>query len=299
MTERSSCATPSIAPGVFFGTPSFACNSLQALIDADLAPGLVITQPDRPKGRQRKPAPSPVKQLALAHNLALEQPSALSELSPRAQQRLRASQCAVVVAYGGILPLELLQAPRHGCLNLHASLLPRWRGAAPVQHAILAGDPETGICIMQMDQGLDTGAVLARQSCIIGQHTGGSLSELLAQMGATLLLDTLARYHQLKPQPQTAAGASYAHKINKQDARVNWHQSAEQIARQVRAFNPVPVCWCELQETQSKDDAVPLRLRIWQAEPLRGQAPARARPGEIVALQEGQIHIACGTGMLA
>jgi len=283
-----------IRPGVFFGTPEFAAMSLRALLDAGLKPDLVITQPDRPAGRRRAPTPSAVKQLAHAHGLALEQPPSLGDLSPRARETLQASDCALVVAYGGMLPAWVLCAPRFGCLNLHASLLPRWRGAAPVQRAILAGDAETGVCIMQMDEGLDTGAVLASRVCPVEGHTGGSLTQMLAGMGAELLLEALANYHSLTPAPQGESGATYAAKLTKQEARVDWSKSALQLAREVRAFNPAPVSWCLL----GRGVQEPLRVRIWQAE-AREDFVHGTTPGRILEVEDERITVAAGRGALA
>ena len=281
-----------LRPGVFFGTPDFASHVLQALLNADLAPALVVTQPDRPAGRKRTLTPSAVKRLALQTGLALEQPERLSQLSPQARDLLGASDCAVVVAYGNILPTWLLEAPRFGCLNVHASILPRWRGAAPVQRAIAAGDVETGVSIMQMDAGLDTGPVLASKTCAIGLHTAGSLMQQLADMGAEQLCAVLRRYPNLQTQPQDPKLATYAAKLSKEEARIDWNKSAAVLEREVRAFNPVPVSWCTL---GTGSDA--LRIRVWQAQCINDN-DGDATPGTIVKLADDAIWVKSGYGKL-
>ena len=279
---------------VFAGTPDFAVPGLRACIDAgDVV--AVYTQPDRPAGRGRKLAPSPVKQAALAADLPVEQPESLK--TPEAQAHLRA--CApdlmVVIAYGLILPRATLAIPRLGCWNVHASLLPRWRGAAPIQRAILAGDAETGVCLMQMEAGLDTGPVLLSETIPIHSgDTGGSLHDRLAEIGARVLGDGLRRVaagEALHATPQSETGATYAHKLDKAEAKLDFARSATELERKVRAFNPWPVAEAELAGE---------RVRIWKAEATNAdQGLARSeRAGEIIGASGRSIDIACGEGML-
>ncbi|MDR9437074.1 MAG: methionyl-tRNA formyltransferase [Thiohalophilus sp.] len=279
-------ASPS--PLIFAGTPDFAATALRALLDAGHEIVAVYTQPDRPAGRGRKPQASPVKQLALEHNLPVCQPehfksdAALQELASWRADRM------IVAAYGLLLPQKVLDVPRHGCLNIHASLLPRWRGAAPIQRAILAGDHETGITIMQMDAGLDTGDMLFKLPCPIDPHdTGGSLHDKLAKLGGEAIVQALTNLENLTPQPQDDSQATYARKLNKAEARIDWHKPADQLAREVRAFNPWPVSHTLL-------DAQP--LRVWQAE-AQPQAPD-ATPGTVLSTDVDGIAVACGEGSL-
>ncbi|RLK47155.1 methionyl-tRNA formyltransferase [Alkalispirillum mobile] len=278
---------------VFAGTPDFAVPSLQALLDAGHRPLAVYTQPDRRAGRGRKPRPSPVKALALAHDLPVHQPQSLRD--PAAQAELAALQpdLMVVIAYGLILPEAALQIPRLGCVNLHASLLPRWRGAAPVQRAILAGDTETGVCLMQMEAGLDTGPVLARARCPIGpRETGGGLHDRLAALSGAVLRDQLDDLlaGRLRAEPQPEAGVCYAEKLRKDEAWLDWSRSAAELDRQVRAFNPWPVAQTGWQGQV---------LRIWEAEPeSEPGAPAGAEPGQVLAAADDGIRVATGEGQL-
>lgn len=275
---------------IFAGTPEFAVPSLQALIDARHDILAVYTQPDRPKGRGQKLAESPVKACALAHHLTVCQPLSLKD--PKEQQRLKdyKADFMVVVAYGLILPQPILEAPQHGCLNVHASLLPRWRGAAPIQRALLAGDSETGITLMQMDAGLDTGAMLKKATCpILPDDTAQTLHDRLAPLGASLLTEGLEQWNSLTPIPQDDTAATYAKKLEKQEARIDWGQSAVQIARQVRAFTPWPVAFTG--EASSP-------LRVWQAEPLPGPSSKGFLPGQIVQALPHGLDIATGNGVL-
>lgn len=275
---------------VFAGTPEFAVPALQALLDSPHSVVAVYTQPDRPAGRGRRPAASPVKQLALQHGIDVCQPGTLK--TPEAQAELRSyrADLMVVVAYGLILPEAVLVTPGLGCVNVHASLLPRWRGAAPIQRAIEAGDAETGVCLMQMEAGLDTGPVLATARCpITGTDTGGVLHDRLAELGADLLagsLDALAS-GKLPARPQDDSLATYAGKLDKREAVIDWEQPAVQIARKVRAFNPWPVTQTLFRGRQ---------LRIWQAVPLTG--PAGQVPGTVLATGRDGIDVACGDGIL-
>lgn len=280
---------------VFAGTPEFAVPGLQACLAADVDVAAVYTQPDRPAGRGRKPTPSPVKQAALAAGIPVEQPASLR--TPEARQRLRdiAPDLLVVIAYGLILPRAVLAIPHLGCWNLHASLLPRWRGAAPIQRAILAGDAATGVCLMQMEAGLDTGPVLLRETTPIrADDTGGSLHARLATLGARALAEGLRRAvagDPMVPTPQSAAGATYAHKLDKAEAHLDFSRPACELERAVRAFDPWPVAEAELDGE---------RVRIWQAaaRDTPGGAPESAPPGSILCASRHGIDIACGEGVL-
>lgn len=275
---------------IFAGTPEFASIALKSLLTSHHKILAVYTQPDRPSGRGRKLTPSPVKQLALQHQLTVYQPVTLRNVQ---EQQLIASLKAdimIVVAYGLILPLPVLQIPRWGCLNIHASLLPHWRGAAPIQRSILAGDAKTGITIMQMDEGLDTGAMLYKVECPIqSKDTSQSLTDKLAKLGAEALLITLERLenHTLHPEKQDETKTSYAHKISKEEAEIDWSHTARQIDQKIRAFNPWPIA-----ETQLGDQ----RLRIWQAEPL--DEPTHDSPGKIVHVSSEGIDVATGKDIL-
>jgi len=275
---------------VFAGTPAFAVSSLRAAARHHEVVA-VYTQPDRPAGRGRGLAPSPVKLEAIARGIPVFQPENLK--SPEAQQQLRDLQpdLMVVVAYGLILPKAVLAIPTHGCWNVHASLLPRWRGAAPIQRAIQAGDAETGVCLMQMEAGLDTGPVLLHQSLPIqAGDTGGQLHDRLAELGALVLSDGLGLLRAgIKPvaRPQPEAGVTYAHKLDKAEARLDWGDDAQALARTVRAFNPWPIAEATLAGE---------RVRIHGAIALpdnQGRAP-----GTLLAASREGIDIACGQGAL-
>jgi methionyl-tRNA formyltransferase len=242
---------------LFAGTPPFAAAALEALADAGHDVVLVLTQPDRPAGRGMKLTPSAVKQAALVRGLPVYQPTSLK--TPEAQAAIAATgaDAMVVAAYGLILPQAVLDLPRFGCLNIHASLLPRWRGAAPIQRAILAGDTETGITIMQMDAGLDTGAMLSKTVVPIRDtDTAASLHDALAAAGATAIVTVLANYATLTPEVQDDSQATYAAKLSKDEAQLDWKLPADVLARAVRAYNPVPGAWTLL-------DGAP--LKIWSA----------------------------------
>jgi methionyl-tRNA formyltransferase len=275
---------------VFAGTPDFSVPVLQVLIDSSHTVVGVYTQPDRPAGRGRKIQQSPVKQLALQHDLPVFQPTHLK--STDQQQALKELQAdlMVVVAYGLLLPQAVLDIPKLGCLNLHASLLPRWRGAAPIQRAILAGDTQTGVCLMQMEAGLDTGPVLASQTCPIeASETGGQLHDKLSAISARLLADNLDAVAEgaLSAIVQDNELATYAKKLQKSEARIDWSQSAVQIDRQVRAFNPWPVA-----HTQYADSV----LRIWQSHVVTGGRDLE--PGAVIAADKSGILVACGQDCL-
>ena len=288
--------TPS-APGpddirmklLFAGTPEFARASLQALIDADFLPLAVLTQPDRPAGRGRIVTASPVKTLAAEHRLPLLQPTSLKDAETVETIAALDADVLIVAAYGLLLPPPLLELPRHGCLNVHASLLPRWRGAAPIQAAILAGDAETGVSLMGMEAGLDTGPVYARQSLSIGEaETAGELHDRLAMLGGEVLVQNLRAIVDGKVTPVAQDGqlASYAGKIRAEDAVLDWRQPAAQLARKVRAYNPVPGASFDLDGE---------RVKCWSAQ---ASLQSHGQPGEITAADETGIEVACGEGAL-
>jgi methionyl-tRNA formyltransferase len=276
---------------VFAGTPDFSVPVLEVLLGGRHTVVGVFTQPDRPAGRGRRLTLSPVKKLALEHGLAVYQPVSLRP--PDAQRELASlhPDLMVVVAYGLILPTAVLELPRLGCVNLHASILPRWRGAAPIQRAILAGDAETGVCLMQMEAGLDTGPVLAEvRTPIRDDETGGSLHDRLSQLAAALLakhLDDLET-QRLIPVPQDDSMASYAAKLAKGEAVIDWRENAVQLERQVRAFNPWPVA-----QTEFRGEV----LRIWEAQAIPDERVS-IPPGAVVAAGRQGIDVACGQGRL-
>ncbi|UCE88566.1 MAG: methionyl-tRNA formyltransferase [Pseudomonadota bacterium] len=283
-------STPSPLRVVFAGTPEFAAVALQALIDSPHVVCAVYTQPDRPSGRGRKLNAGPVKQLAQQHGLPVYQPVSLREPDVQRELAALASDVMVVAAYGLLLPPEVLAIPPAGCLNIHASLLPRWRGAAPIQRAVLAGDAETGVTIMQMDAGLDTGDMLLELRCPIGPRSNGQhLHDELAALGAVALLQTLdaLRSGRLAPRPQDATAATYANKVQKEEARLDWGLPALQLDRVVRAFNPRPIAHTTVGEHL---------LRIWEAEPLDDDADRAG--GTVTSLGKEGIVVACGSGQL-
>ena len=271
---------------IFAGTPEFAAEALRSLIEAGHEVALVLTQPDRPAGRGMSLQPSAVKQVALQHGIEVFQPLSLKEAAAQTRIAELGADVMVVAAYGLILPQAVLDMPRFGCLNIHASLLPRWRGAAPIQRAILAGDAETGVCIMQMEAGLDTGPVLLREALAIADtDTAATLHDRLAALGARLCADALSRLP-LVAASQPEAGVTYAHKIEKAEALIDWTQSAGQLDRHVRAFNPFPGAQTCLAGQV---------IKLWSARPVAGAG----EPGEVLAVDRHQIVIACGEGALA
>ena len=284
---------------VFAGTPDFARAALERLHGAGFTIALVLTQPDRPAGRGMKLHASPVKQFALEHGLAVAQPRSL-RLDGKYPEDAQAAKAAieearadamVVAAYGLILPQWVLDVPRMGCLNIHASLLPRWRGAAPIHRAIEAGDRETGVTIMRMDAGLDTGdMLLAQRVPIDGDDTTGSLHDKLAGLGARLIVQALERAAagRLEPARQPEAGVTYAHKVEKAEAVIDWTQPAEVIARRIRAFDPTPGASSALAGEQ---------LKIWRAQVV-DSALAATPPGTVVAASPAGIDVRCGQGCL-
>lgn len=275
---------------IFAGTPDFAARHLQALLDSEHQVIAVYTQPDRPAGRGQQLQASPVKQLALAHQIPVYQPKSLKKSKAQAELAALNADLMVVVAYGLILPPVVLETPALGCINVHGSLLPRWRGAAPIQRALWAGDKETGVTIMQMDQGLDTGAMLSKVALTIsGTDTSASLYEKLADIGPQALLSALADLpaQQQKAQVQDETQASYAEKLTKEEALLDFKKTAVALEREIRAFNPWPVSYIQLGSQQ---------LKIWQARVERmneDQAPGtilRAdKKGIVIATKEGSL----------
>lgn len=275
---------------VFAGTPDFAASALQSLIDASHEIVGVYTQPDRPAGRGRRLRPSAVKETALAHDLPVFQPDTLCGDEARAELAALEPDVMVVAAYGLILPASILDIPVSGCLNIHASLLPRWRGAAPIQRAIAAGDQQTGITIMQMDEGLDTGAMLLKRATPIhDDDTGQTLHDRLAKLGGEAIVDALDRLgkSQLLPEEQDSDLATYAHKLNKTDGALDWQRPAPELDRQVRAFTPFPGAFAH-----SAGD----RVRLHAVAPL--SEPGDAKPGTVLRRDRDGIDIACGEGCL-
>jgi len=272
----------------FAGTPEFAASALQAILDAGFDVPLVLTQPDRPGGRGMQLQPSPVKQVALRHGLRVDQPEKLRTEEQQAALREVAPDVLVVAAYGLILPQAVLDLPRFGCVNIHASLLPRWRGAAPIHRAIEAGDSETGITLMQMDAGLDTGGMLVREAVPIGaDETCSGLHDTLAALGARMIVDLLPRIAlvEVAPAPQPEEGVTYAHKISKQEAALDFRRTATELERRIRAFDPFPGCSASLRE-------VAVKLRRAQL------AEGRGEPGQVLCADGEGIVVACGEGAL-
>lgn len=273
---------------VFAGTPEFAAVPFQSLLDHGYNVVAAYTQPDRPAGRGRQPKASPVKELALAHNIPVYQPLSLKD--PEAQAELAALKpdLMIVVAYGLLLPQSVLDIPRLGCINIHASLLPRWRGAAPIQRAIQAGDQETGVTIMQMEAGLDTGPMLhVAKTPVNDNDTGGSLHDRLAQLGAQALLEALPGIatQTIDAQAQDDSQSNYARKLDKAEAHVDWTRPALELDRLLRAFNPWPVAQTTLAGQT---------LRLWQADPVADNGT----PGTILRADKDGIVVACGDGAL-
>jgi methionyl-tRNA formyltransferase len=280
---------------VFAGTPGFALATLRALVETGMSPALVLTQPDRPAGRGRKLTASPVKRYALEQGLTVRQPQGLKDPVLLSEFRELHPAAIIVAAYGLLFPPELLDLPERGCINVHASLLPRWRGAAPVQAAILHGDRETGISLMHMDKGLDTGPVYVRQALAIGTaETAELLHERLAELGGNLLVRFLPQIlnGSLEAVPQDDREATYAGKIDRMAARLDWRLPATDLERRVRAYNPRPGAWFVL------DDRI---VKCWRAEvPARlGDSPLIAgRPGTVLAAGRDGIDVACGEGVI-
>lgn len=271
---------------VFAGTPAIAKTILEDILHNGFKVDLVLTQPDRPANRGKKLTMSQVKELALAQDITVMQPesfknnplalSAIAELAP---------DLIIVVAYGLILPKELLAIPKLGCINVHVSLLPRHRGAAPIQRAILAGDKETGVTLMQMDIGLDTGDILLQEKVTIDSHeTAGTLTDKLAAIGSKLTINYLTNYREIKSRQQDINGVTYAHKIDKAEAQINWSDDAATIERKIRGFNPSPGCFSYLEDKL---------IKIWAAQ-IGSTSKSNATPGEIVAVNNDSLGISCG-----
>jgi methionyl-tRNA formyltransferase len=270
---------------VFAGTPAFAASALEALLQAGHEVALVLTQPDRPAGRGLKIASSAVAQFAARHAIPISQPATLKHGEVAAHLARIAPDALVVAAYGLLLPPEVLAIPRRGCLNIHASLLPRWRGAAPIQRAILAGDAQTGVSIMQMDMGLDTGpVVLARALAIDPRATAGSLTEALAELGARAIVEALGSIDGLRPRAQDPNLATHASKISREESRIRWSASSDEIDRLVRALDPAPGAQTCLGEES---------LKIWTAQPVEGRGEA----GTVLSCGR-ELVVACGRGAL-
>ena len=275
---------------IFAGTPDFAARHLAALLSSDHEVVAVYTQPDKPAGRGQKLTASPVKDLALAHDLPVYQPASLRNEEAQAELAALGADLMVVVAYGLILPKAVLDTPRLGCLNVHGSLLPRWRGAAPIQRAIWAGDAETGVTIMQMDVGLDTGAMIRKVSCTIASdETSASLYDKLAELGPQALVDTLDAMAagDTTAEAQDDALANYAQKLSKEEARIDWSMEAVAIERCIRAFNPWPISWFEVADQT---------IKVWQAEVIDSD---HGQPvGTLLKADKQGIDIATGLGVL-
>lgn len=269
---------------VFMGTPDFSVSALNALVEAGHEVAAVYSQPPRPAGRGKKERPSPVHARALELGLDVRHPLNFKSEEDRAAFAALNADIAVVVAYGLILPQEVLDAPKHGCLNIHASLLPRWRGAAPIHRAIMAGDVETGVCIMQMEAGLDTGPVLLRQATAIGaEETTGQLHDWLSEMGAKAIVAALSRLDQLEPQVQPEEGVTYAAKIDKAEAKIDWSEPAEVVDRKIRGLSPFPGAWCEIDGE---------RVKLLGSKLAEGQGEAGQVLSEfVVACGEGAVEI--------
>ena len=265
------------------GTPEFSVPVLDALVEAGHVIAAVYCQPPRPAGRGKKERPTPVHARAIELGLDVRHPVSLKGAAEQAEFAALNADAAVVVAYGLILPQAILDAPKYGCLNIHASLLPRWRGAAPIHRAIMSGDAETGVCIMQMEAGLDTGPVLLREATAIGEEeTTAQLHDRLSAMGAALVVDALSRLADLTADPQPEAGVTYATKIDKSEARIDWSETAEEVDRKIRGLSPFPGAWCEFDGE---------RLKLLSSRLSAGKGTA----GEVL---DDTLTIACGTGAI-
>lgn len=274
---------------LFAGTPEFAARSLEAILQSRHSVAAVVTQPDRPAGRGLALAPSPVKKLAATQGLQISQPVSLRDARSQSELGRFRADVIVVAAYGLILPQPMLELSRYGAINIHASLLPRWRGAAPIQRALLAGDRDSGVSIMQMDSGLDTGPVLMQEKIsILEDDTAGTLHDRLAELGANLIVRALDAIEAggVRATPQAAEGVTYAAKLDRREARVDWRESAVMVNRRVRALNPSPGADSRAREEE---------LKIWRC----AISPGRGNPGEILGVDAGGLRVACGEGVLA
>ncbi|WP_424832632.1 methionyl-tRNA formyltransferase [Ruegeria sp.] len=268
---------------IFMGTPDFSVPVLEALVEAGHDIAAVYCQPPRPAGRGKKDRPTPVHARAEALGLEVRHPASLKSSEEQDSFAALDADIAVVVAYGLILPQPILDSPTHGCLNIHASLLPRWRGAAPIHRAIMAGDAQTGICIMQMEAGLDTGPVLLREATDIGiEETTAQLHDRLSDMGAALIVEALTRLPDLTPDPQPEDGVTYATKIDKSEARIDWTRPAAEVDRQIRGLSPFPGAWTEVNGQ---------RVKVLASRLANGQGA----PGEVL---NGTLRVACGDGAI-
>lgn len=266
---------------IFMGTPDFSVPVLDALVEAGHEIAAVYCQPPRPAGRGKKDRPTPVHARASALGLEVRHPVSLKGAKEQAEFAALNADIAVVVAYGLILPQAILDAPEHGCLNIHASLLPRWRGAAPIHRAIMAGDAETGICIMQMEAGLDTGPVLLREATAIGaEETTAQLHDRLSKMGSGLIVEALNRLPELTPEAQPEEGVTYAEKIDKGEAQIDWSRPAAEVDRKIRGLSPFPGSWCEIEGQ---------RVKLLASRLAEGQGA----PGEVL---DDALTVACGAG---
>jgi len=278
---------------VFAGTPKFAVKSLSVLNQSDHEVIAVYCQPDRPKGRGKVLTACPVKIFAEENNLLVIQPEDFKDKQSQTQLALLNPDVMVVAAYGQILPKAVLEIPKLGCLNIHASLLPRWRGAAPIERAILEGDRETGISIMKMNEGLDTGDIMLDKKCLISNHeTAQTLHDTLSNIGANAILETLNMLPTLKARPQQNNEATYAEKVTKDEAQIDWHQSAEKISRVIRAFNPRPIAYTNAMAKQFKNRV----LRIIEAEIVNRQTTNS--PGEVIKYDKDVCYIATSNGVI-
>ena len=275
---------------IFMGTPDFSVGTLEALVEAGHEVVLAVTQPDKPKGRGKEMQFTPVKECALAHNIPVYQPKKIRE--PECIEELKKYQAdvCVVVAFGQILPKEILEMTPYGCINVHASLLPKYRGAAPIQRSLWAGDAETGVTIMQMDVGLDTGDMLYKLSCpITAEDTSGTLYDKLAELGPQGLITTLKQLADgtAKPEVQDETLVTYAEKLSKEEARIDWSLSAAQLERCIRAFNPWPMSWLEIEGQP---------VKVWKASVI--DTATKAAPGTILEANKQGIQVATGDGIL-
>lgn len=274
---------------IFAGTPEFSAVVLQGLMDSPHKIAAVYTQPDRPSGRGRKLTESPVKQLALAHNLSVYQPETLKDENEQRRIAEFRADVMIVVVYSLLIPSAVLHATKFGCINIHPSLLPRWRGAAPVHRAILAGDKISGVTIMQLDEGWDTGPLLHKVECpILPTDTAESLNNRLAVIGKDALLTTLDQLDHITPQPQDNSQVTYAHKMTKEEGRIDWNLSAAELERKIRAFNPWPIAYCQHGETA---------IRIWQAEVIEKNISSSV-PGTIIQASSQGIDVTTGKNVL-
>ena len=269
---------------IFMGTPEFSVPALEALAEAGHEIAAVYTQPPRPAGRGRKERPSPVHRRATELGLEVRHPVSLKNTAEQEAFAALEADLAVVVAYGLILPQPVLDAPKNGCLNIHASLLPRWRGAAPIHRAIMAGDKETGVCIMRMEAGLDTGPVLLCEATSINpEDTTGTLHDRLSQMGAGLIVQALDRLADLEPRPQPEEGVTYAEKVSKAETKVDWRRPAVEVDRHIRGLSPFPGAWCEIEGE---------RVKLLQSRLAEGDgAPGQVLDGFTVACGDGAVEI--------